>query len=93
MMLLLFKDKESKPHLCVGKYQRACGHLCLFKYIIRAGCQWLMPVILATQEAEIRRIAIQRQPRQIVCKTLSRKTLRKNRVGGVAQGEGPEFKP
>jgi hypothetical protein len=23
-----------------------------------AGCQWLMPVILATQEAEIRRIAV-----------------------------------
>jgi hypothetical protein len=25
--------------------------------------------------------------------TLSRKTLHKNRVGEVAQGEGPEFKP
>jgi hypothetical protein len=28
-----------------------------------------MPVILATQEAEIRRVAVQSQPRQIVCKT------------------------
>jgi hypothetical protein len=27
--------------------------------------QWLMPVILATQEAEIRSIAIRSQPRQI----------------------------
>jgi hypothetical protein len=27
---------------------------------------WLMPVILATQEAKIRRIAVQSQPRQIV---------------------------
>jgi hypothetical protein len=33
-----------------------------------------MPVILATQEAEIRRIAIQSQPGQIVCETLSQKT-------------------
>jgi hypothetical protein len=32
-----------------------------------------MPVILATQEAEIKRIVVQSQPRQIVHKTLSRK--------------------
>jgi hypothetical protein len=51
------------------------------------------PVILATQEAEIRRIAVQSQPGQIVCETLSRKTLHKNRAGRVAQGEGPEFNP
>jgi hypothetical protein len=51
-----------------------------------------MPVILATQEAEIRRIMVQSQPGQIVCKTLSQKTLHKNRAGGVAQDEGPEFK-
>jgi hypothetical protein len=51
-----------------------------------------MPVILATQEAAIRRISVQQnQPRQIVCETLSQKTLHKNRAGGVAQGEGPEF--
>jgi hypothetical protein len=36
-----------------------------------------MSVILPTQEAEIRRIAVQSQPRQIVCKTLSQKTLHK----------------
>jgi hypothetical protein len=30
-------------------------------------------VILATQEAEIRRIVVQSQPGQIICKTLSRK--------------------
>jgi hypothetical protein len=48
-------------------------------------------VILVTQEAEIRRITVQ-SPRQIVQETLSQKTLHKNRAGGVAQVEGPEFK-
>jgi hypothetical protein len=51
------------------------------------------PVILTTQEAEIRRIVVQIQPGKIFHEILSRKTLHKNRVGGVAQGEGPEFKP
>jgi hypothetical protein len=32
-----------------------------------------MPIILATQEAEIRRIMAQSQPGEIVCKTLSQK--------------------
>jgi hypothetical protein len=43
-----------------------------------------MSVILAIQEAEIRRIKAQSQPRQTVCET--------QRAGGVAQGVGPEFK-
>jgi hypothetical protein len=38
-----------------------------------AGHWWLTFVILATQEAEIRRIAIEASPRQIVLKTLSQK--------------------
>jgi hypothetical protein len=36
-----------------------------------------MPVILVTQEADIRWIAVQSQPGQIVCETLSQKTLHK----------------
>jgi hypothetical protein len=36
-----------------------------------SGCLQLTPVILATQEAEISRIAVQSQPRQIVHDTLS----------------------
>jgi hypothetical protein len=48
-----------------------------------------MPVILATHEAEIRKIAVWSQLRQIVSKTLSWK----NSSGGVAQGVEPEFKP
>jgi hypothetical protein len=35
----------------------------LSKSRVTAGCWWLMPVILATQKAEIRRIMIQSQPR------------------------------
>jgi hypothetical protein len=38
------------------------------------GRQWLTPIILATQEAEIRRIVVQSQQGQIVHKILSQKT-------------------
>jgi hypothetical protein len=38
---------------------------------ISAGCQWLTPVILATQEAGIRKISVQSQPRHIVREILS----------------------
>jgi hypothetical protein len=44
----------------------------------KAGC-------LATQEAEIRRIVVRSQPRQIVCETLSQISSLQKRVGGVAQ--------
>jgi hypothetical protein len=40
-------------------------------YKLLARCWWLTPVILETQEAEIRRIAVQSQSRQIVCETSS----------------------
>jgi hypothetical protein len=51
-----------------------------------------MLVILGTWEAEIRRMVVQSQPGQIVCKILSQKTPSQKRAGGVAQGAGPEFK-
>jgi hypothetical protein len=59
------------------------------------GHRWLTPVILTTQEAEIRRIAVQDcQLGQIVCETLSqKKNPSQKRAGGVSQGIGPEFKP
>jgi hypothetical protein len=56
-------------------------------------CWWLTPVVLATQETEIRRIAIWRQPGQIVLETPSWKYLTQKSAGGVAQGVGPEIKP
>jgi hypothetical protein len=55
--------------------------------------RWLMLVILATQEAEIRRIVVRSQLWQIVCETLSQNNSLQNRAGGEAQGVGPEFKP
>jgi hypothetical protein len=54
-----------------------------------------MPVILATQEAEIRRIVVWSQARANSSKILSRKNPSQKRAGGVTQnsGVGPEFKP
>jgi hypothetical protein len=55
--------------------------------------QWLMPIILATQEAEMRRITVRSQPGQINSQELIPKIPNTKRAGGVAQGIGPEFKP
>jgi hypothetical protein len=33
--------------------------------VSRAGCQWFTPIILATWEAKIRRIAVQSQPQTV----------------------------
>jgi hypothetical protein len=68
-------------------------HIFLFFFLRQVSqCWWLTPVIPPTQEAKIRRIEVQSQPRQIVHKPLSQKTHHKNRAGGVDQGAGPEFK-
>jgi hypothetical protein len=51
-----------------------------------------MPVILATQEAEIRKITVLIQPRQTVQETLPQKNAPQKMTGRVAQGVGPKFK-
>jgi hypothetical protein len=54
-----------------------------------------MPIILATQEAEIRKIAVQSQSRQIVLQDLISKKPFTKRAAIVAQGidcTDPEFK-
>jgi hypothetical protein len=54
--------------------------------MVKPGHRWLTLVILATLEAEIRRITVGSQPRQIVCETLSQKIPNtKKRTGRVAQ--------
>jgi hypothetical protein len=54
-----------------------------------ARCWWLRPVILGTQEAEIRRFVVQIKPNS------SQDPILKNpitkRAGGVAQGVGPDW--
>jgi hypothetical protein len=60
-----------------------------------------MPAFLATQESEIRRITVRGQPRQTLSQKKKKKPYlkktpshtQKKRAGGVAQDEGPEFKP
>jgi hypothetical protein len=59
--------------------------ICIILKIISGGNRRLTPVILATQEAEIRRIMVQSQPGQIVHETPSRKKPSQKRAGGVAQ--------
>jgi hypothetical protein len=44
-----------------------------------------MPIILATQEAEIRRITVRSQAGQIACEILSRKNPSQKRAGGMPQ--------
>jgi hypothetical protein len=39
----------------------------------QARYQWLMPTILATQKAEIRRMAVRSQPGQVVLETVCQK--------------------
>jgi hypothetical protein len=66
----------------------------LLKKAKQVGCRWLIPVILVTQKAQIRRITVQSQPRQIFpTDPISKKKHSQKRAGGVAQGVGPEFKP
>jgi hypothetical protein len=58
-----------------------------------AGHWLLIPVILATQEAEITRSWFEATPGKPCVRPYPEKNLSQKRAGGVAQGIGPEFKP
>jgi hypothetical protein len=68
-------------------------------YLVTARHQWLTPVILASQEAAIRRIKVQSQLGQVVREILSQKNqkpknpLHTHTQKRLTQGAGPEFKP
>jgi hypothetical protein len=53
--------------------------------VFETGSWWLTPVILVTQEAEIRRFKFQCQPREIVQETLSQKSPTQKRAGGMTE--------
>jgi hypothetical protein len=61
------------------------------KHILRlvTQYQWLEPVILATQEAEIRKITVQSQLRQVVLETLSQKNPSQKRAGRIVGARLP----
>jgi hypothetical protein len=56
-------------------------------------CQWLTPVILATEEAEVRRIINRSKPLQISLQDPISKIPNTKRTDEVAQGVSPEYKP
>jgi hypothetical protein len=86
-MILLTLPTLPSIHLCPVPSSTIPHYLGLslnFQEQTLAGCQWLTPAILATQEDH--------QPGQIVPETLSQKYPSQKRAGLVAQGVGPESK-
>jgi hypothetical protein len=66
----------------VETYERMSNVFCGERNTKGAGCRWLISMILATQEAEIRRLEVQSQPREIVHELLSGKTHHKKLLVG-----------
>jgi hypothetical protein len=65
-----------------------------FKNLNPASHRWLTPVIPGTQEAEIRKVSVWGQPKQLLWETLyQKKPFTKKKAGRMAQALGPEFKP
>jgi hypothetical protein len=86
------KHRDSKCSLGCKRCRMGFGKCCLSgeswnAYLKARGARywWLTPVIPDTQEAEIRRIAVQSQPRPIVLETLSWRKPIQNRSSWVTQ--------
>jgi hypothetical protein len=80
VMHLKFLEKQEQPKPKINRWEKiikirfSISEIETKKYMQRinkAGSQWLMPAILATQEAEIRRVVVQSQSQQIVQEILS----------------------
>jgi hypothetical protein len=72
--LVLLVNSLTLPYVMVNISYLLLTHtqkIFLLKVMLIAGHQWFKPVILAAQEAEIRRIVVRSQPRQTVSETLS----------------------
>jgi hypothetical protein len=72
----LFSSHVLFPHpdpssLSLNPWQPLFSIIVYFRNVLEARHQWLIPVILATWEAEIRKIAVPGQPEQIVHETSS----------------------
>jgi hypothetical protein len=88
-------DKNGHLYPRVALSSQTEFKILLKKDILLAGRRWLTPVIPATQEAEIRRMAVQSQPQansseDPISKKKKKKKKRKEkksqeRAGGVAQ--------
>jgi hypothetical protein len=60
------------------------GGLMILAFIV-TGLRWLIPIILATQKAEVTGIEIWSQPRQIVMRLYLKNTQHKKIVGGLLE--------
>jgi hypothetical protein len=78
--------------IAVGDRGQTPSSISLKQKTAEARRWWLTPVILATQEGEIRRIKVQSHPRQVVPRDPTLKTPSQKRTGGVAEGVDSEFK-
>jgi hypothetical protein len=64
---------QKLPMVSAGSSANGLANKGLSKRRKRSWVQWLMPVIPATEEAEIRRIEVRSQPGQTAHNTLSQK--------------------